>query len=226
MTEKGDTGNDFSLISHNICNSEAETVYFAGRPTHLRLFALKLAEVPCEGKRYTVVSGSGVATLDQYMSERDWEKLARGGSRQSTVRVQYVAPAHPDAWERELRELRAVVDTTRGDIGPVQLEDSRTILVYDGVRTIAEAVFLANAQTSEDIPSRNRVAAMWSRLESAHRVVGASGWICLTNGGNPYDKPVAVVELDPRSRGLSYVGLAWPEGKPQPAECVVPSRSD
>lgn len=249
MYEEGSTGNDFSLISHNICQSDADTVYFAGRPVHLRLFALKLAEVPCGQKHYTVISGSGAATLSRYMKEKDWKTLGGEGSGEPLVTVRYAAPAHPDAWERELRAwhkahphkkaapayltepqkelgtLRSLIDRQGDRIGPVALQDSRTMLVYDGVRTIAEAVFLANAGTpsKDPIPSLDRVAAQWTRLESQHRVAGTSGWICLTNAGNPYDKPVTVVELDPHTRGLSYVGLAWPTGGPQPDDCVVPS---
>ncbi len=253
INDPGQTGNHFSLIGHNICESDAHVVYFAGRPVHLRLFALKLAEVPCHGKKYTIVSGSGAATLDRYLTDDDWKKL-RGDGGNPTITVQYAAPGHPDAWDvalrtwekqqadagrkpaaadrpayltdprRELQELRALIDQqTAGDIGPVQLEDSRTMLVHDGVRTVAEAVFLANAQAVGSIPSRERVAAEWPRLEAAHRVRGTSGWICLTNGGNAYDKPVAVVQLDPRTRKVAFVGLGWPEKKPQPAECVVPS---
>ncbi|MFH8349736.1 amino acid ABC transporter substrate-binding protein [Streptomyces sp. NPDC018045] len=254
INDPGQTGNHFSLIGHNICASDARVVYFAGRPVHLRLFALKLAEVPCHGKKYTIVSGSGAATLDRYLTDDDWERL-RGDGGSPTITVQYAAPGHPDAWDvalrawekeqqaktgrkpaaadrpdyltdprKELQVLRDLIDQpATGDIGAVQLEDSRTMLVYDGVRTIAEAIFLANAQAAESIPSRERVAAEWPRLEAAHRVRGASGWICLTNGGNAYDKPVAVVQLDPRTRRVAFVGLGWPEKKPQPAECVVPS---
>lgn len=242
ISEPGETGNDFSLIGHNICQSPAKVVYFAGRPVHLRLFALKLAEVPCHGKRYKVVSGSGAATLERYMSDADWQKLQGDeGAKDPAVTVQYTAPAHPAAWGkatggakdrpaylaepgRELDELRRLVRRQgAGDIGPVTLDDSRTMLVHDGVRTIAQAVFLANAQSPGAVPPRERVSAQWSRLESAHRVAGTSGWVCLTNAGNPYDKPVSVVELDPRTRKLAFVGLAWPEGRPQPKDCVVPS---
>lgn len=261
INEKGETGNDFSLIGHNICQSDAELVYFAGRPVHLRLFVLKLAEVPCSGKHYTVVSGSGAATLERYMSEDDWRKLAGDGSGEPVVTVQYAAPGHPESWDhavrawqadreadgaaggkkraeeeppaylteprRETEALRLMVSEQRaGDIGPTDLQDSRTMLVYDGVRTIAEAVFLANTQTEDPIPTRERVAAQWARLESAHRVVGTSGWICLTNAGNPYDKPVSVVELDPVQETLTFVGLGWSEGHPQPPDCVVPSGTD
>ncbi|MEI5098825.1 amino acid ABC transporter substrate-binding protein [Streptomyces sp. PmtG] len=244
INDPGETGNDFSLIGHNICQSRAKVVYFAGRPVHLRLFALKLAEVPCRGKRYTIVSGSGAATLDRYLSDADWTKLRGGsGAKQSTVTVEYTAPGHPEAWtralrgkrgkdglahlaepQRELAELRALTRRQgAGDIGPVTYDDSRTMLVHDGVRTIAQAVFLANAQSAGEVPPRERVSAQWSRLESAHRVAGTSGWVCLTNAGNPYDKPVAVVRLDPRTRKLAFMGLGWPEGKEQPGDCVVPS---
>ncbi len=97
------------------------------------------------------------------------------------------------------------------------------MLVHDGVRTIASAVFLANAQAAGTVPRRDRVAAQWPRLEARYRVRGTSGWICLTNGGNAYDKPVAVVKLDPGTRRVAFVGLGWPERKPQPADCAVPS---
>ncbi|MCT2592194.1 ABC transporter substrate-binding protein [Streptomyces sp. N2-109] len=260
ITEVGDTGNDFTTIGHNICQSAAKVVYFAGRPAHLRLFALKLADTPCHGKRYTVISGSGAATLERYMSEADWKRLegSDDGTGEPAVTVQYSAPAHPDTWDRalsdwekereeetgrkpaakerpayltepqkELRALQRVIEQqSAGDIGPVALEDSRTIMVHDGVRTVAEAVFLANSQTEGSVPPLDRVTAQWARLESRHRVTGASGWICLTNGGNPYDKPVAVVELDPSTRKLAFEGIGWPLGEAQPSDCVVPSGID
>ncbi|MFI7342850.1 amino acid ABC transporter substrate-binding protein [Streptomyces sp. NPDC050085] len=249
LTELGDTGNDFAQISLNICDSDAHYVYFAGRPVHLRLFALKLAETPCHDKKYTIVSGSGAATLNRYMKEGDWEALRGGGGpAKPTVTVQYTAPGHPAAWDTELKnwdkshpdpksrpayltqpqqalnDLRRLVDKgTAGDIGPVRLDDSRTMLVHDGVMTIGEAVFLANQQTEGIVPSLSRIIAEWPRLESAHHIVGTSGWICLTNAGNAYDKPVAVVELDPKSRQVNFVGIGWPKGEPQPKSCVVPS---
>ncbi|MFD6436959.1 amino acid ABC transporter substrate-binding protein [Streptomyces venezuelae] len=243
ITDPGDTGNDFTLIAQNICQSTARYVYFAGRPVHLRLFALKLADVQCRGKKYTIVSGSGAATLNRYMKDGDWDRL-RGGGKEPLVTVQYAAPGHPAAWDHELRDtkgakehrdyftepraelnkLRTLIDKgSAGDIGPVPLEDSRTMLVYDGTRTIAKAVLLANAQTEGTVPPLKRVSDMWQRLEAVNRVRGTSGWICLTNAGNAYDKPVAVVELDPRTEKLRYVGVGWPKGRAQPDDCRVPS---
>ncbi|MDT0381341.1 amino acid ABC transporter substrate-binding protein [Streptomyces sp. DSM 42041] len=254
LDEAGSTGNDFSLIGHNICQSEAEVVYFAGRPVHLRLFALKLAEVPCGDRHYTVVSGSGAATLARYMDEGDWRTLRGDDADEPLVTVRYAAPGHPDAWDAELRAWRAaqqegpsaeqppahltqpqeelqrleeLLAREEPRMGDGDLQDSRTMLVYDGVRTIARAVFLAHSGPGTDgpVPPAERVAAQWKRLESQHRVYGTSGWICLTNAGNPYNKPVAVVELAPGDQELAFVGLAWPESRPQPPECVVPSHT-
>ncbi|WP_244165041.1 amino acid ABC transporter substrate-binding protein [Streptomyces silaceus] len=243
ITDPGETGNDFTLIAQNICQSSARYVYFAGRPVHLRLFALKLADVQCSGKKYTIVSGSGSATLERYLSDDDWAKL-RGGGKEPAITVQYAAPGHPQAWNKELSgkdtakarpahftepqeemdKLRALIEKrTAGDIGPVRLEDSRTMLVHDGVRTVARAVVLSNARTKGTVPPLNRVSDMWQRLEAVNRVRGTSGWICLTNAGNAYDKPVAVVQLNPRIKKLEFVGIGWPLGRPQPQDCRVPS---
>ena len=66
------------------------------------------------------------------------------------------------------------------------------------------------------------------QLHFRHRVRGTSGLICLTSAGNPYDKPLAVVELDPGTDGrgrLKFVGLGWPTGREQPYNCVIPSHT-
>jgi ABC-type branched-subunit amino acid transport system substrate-binding protein len=75
IDEPGSTGNQFTQIANNICDSEADTVYFAGRTLHLRIFALKLAQVGCEDRHYTIVSGSDAASLQQAMSQKDWAQL-------------------------------------------------------------------------------------------------------------------------------------------------------
>ncbi|MFF8399732.1 ABC transporter substrate-binding protein [Streptomyces sp. NPDC016172] len=261
IDEAGSTGNQFTQTANNICDSEADTVYFAGRTLHLRIFALKLAEVGCKDRHYTIISGSDAASLRQDMTEQDWARL-RGEDGRAKVTVQYAAPAHPDAWTTELTawtkrwtathrtgpkprdlpqyltEPKAALDALRGQITAAQregidlgstpnLEDSRTMLVHDGLITIGKALHQAQKGGPETtVPSREDVGRQWSLLQSRHRVQGTSGLICLTTGGNAYDKPAAIVELDPGRRGrgtLKFVGLGWPTGKEQPKNCVIPS---
>lgn len=262
IDEPGSTGNQFTQTANNICDSEADTVYFAGRTLHLRIFALKLAEVGCKDRHYTIVSGSDAASLRQDMSEKDWEQL-RGEDGKAKVTLQYAAPAHPDAWDAELavwkkkwdadhdREptkaelpqylvepkaaldtLKKRIETTRTEgvrLGSVpDLEDSRTMLVYDGLVTIGKALHQAQRGGAAVVPDREDVGRQWSLLQSRHRVRGTSGLICLTSGGNAYDKPAAIVQLDPGREGhgkLKFVGLGWPTGREQPKNCVIPSDS-
>lgn len=262
IDEPGSTGNQFTQTANNICDSGADTVYFAGRTLHLRIFALKLSQVDCENRHYTVVSGSDAASLRQGMSEEDWAQL-RGEDGKPKVTVQYAAPAHPDAWRAELAdwkkewerdhdrkpaekelpqyltEPRSALDTLKQRIEDTRregvqlgsapdLEDSRTMLVYDGLVTIGKALHQAQEGGAETVPGRADVGSQWSLFQSRHRVRGTSGLICLTSGGNPYDKPAAVVELDPGREGrgkLHFVGLGWPTGREQPENCVIPSRT-
>ncbi|MFJ8717068.1 amino acid ABC transporter substrate-binding protein [Streptomyces violaceus] len=261
IDEAGSTGNQFTQTANNICDSEADTIYFAGRTLHLRIFALKLAQVGCENRHYTIVSGSDAASLRQAMTEKDWAQL-RGDDGRAKVTVQYAAPAHPDAWTTELTawtknhtathgnkpsaqdlpqyltEPQAALDTLRNQIKATRsegialgatpnLDDSRTMLVYDGLITIGKALHQAQRGAPETTaPTREDVGRQWSLLQSRHRVQATSGLICLTTGGNAYDKPAAIVELDPGRKGegtLKFVGLGWPTGKPQPKNCVIPS---
>ncbi|MFE9680968.1 amino acid ABC transporter substrate-binding protein [Streptomyces sp. NPDC006285] len=263
IDEAGSTGNQFTQTANNICDSEADTVYFAGRTLHLRIFALKLAQVGCKGRHYTIISGSDAASLREDMRENDWERL-RGDGGRAKVTVQYAAPAHPDAWTTQLTawtktwsathrgapkpqdfpqyltEPKAALDTLRGQITQTRregielgsapnLDDSRTMLVYDGLITIGKALHQAQEGAPETtVPTREDVGRQWSLLHSRHRVQGTSGLICLTTGGNAYDKPAAIVELDPGRKGegrLKFVGLGWPTGKEQPKNCVIPSET-
>ncbi|MGW7649113.1 amino acid ABC transporter substrate-binding protein [Streptomyces bobili] len=260
IDEAGSTGSQFEQIANNICGSAADTVYFAGRTLHLRVFALTLAKQTCADRHFTLVSGSDAASLRQAMSEKDWAQM-RGEDGGAKVTVQYAAPAHPAAWDtalaawtkqwkathdREptanelphyLAEPKAALDALNDlikstskagtDLGATpNLEDSRTMLVYDGLVTIGTALHEVQDNDAEQAPSLTDVRQEWSKLQSVHRVRGTSGLICLTSGGNPYDKPVAVVELNPGQgvRGtLKFVGLGWPTGKAQPKNCVIPS---
>ncbi|MFF3350916.1 ABC transporter substrate-binding protein [Streptomyces sp. NPDC002779] len=253
IDEKGDVDNQFRPMVDTICSSGADTVYFAGRSTHLRLFLKRLAQDKCDDTRFTVVSGSDAASLKNKMSDDDWAQLL-DDSGEPAMTVQYAAPSHPDAWNTEIRawqdaeekrtgrrpdaakaprslrdplnELARLRQNARmaGDIGPLDLADSRTMMVHDGVRTAVEAIRGAKLPGKE-APTLEQVGNRWATMQATNRVDGTSGRICLTPAGNPYNKPLAVVKLQPGERAgssrLGYVGLAWPLGRKQSEDCVV-----
>ncbi|MET7617788.1 hypothetical protein [Streptomyces sp. NPDC005408] len=225
--EEGTTANAFDQMVDTICTSSAKVIYFAGRPVQLRQFVNELGNRGCTEKKYLVITGSGASTLASD-KRLDWSAFHKG------VTLQYAAVAHPEAWTgpkaprtggsaAAYRALAGLATRKEiGAIGPVELTDSRTITFYDAGLTAITAIRMRD-DGDPVIPALGRVADSWLRLHGMGKVDGASGWICLDNYGNPYNKAVSVVELAPDSPGrIRFVGLAWPTGRPTPNECTAP----
>ncbi|MFC4015892.1 ABC transporter substrate-binding protein [Nonomuraea purpurea] len=234
----GNLPNMFSDFARNICESNARYVYFAGRAFHLKLFIQQLAGVYCRDKpSYTVITGSDATTIASRLTDGE-RAMLRGdpGIGRPAVSVEYAAPAHPDAWTTEvdkvglpgyLAEPRQAMTELRQDIvdtglGDVNLEDGRTIIAHDVVLTAAKELAKAAAINNTELPSTAQVKESLPNLNAAYRVPGASGWICLTRAGNPYNKPVPVVRLDGGSGKVGLKAVAWPQGGPPKNNCVVP----
>lgn len=231
VNAEGNLSNDFHQMVTNLCVSPAKYVYFAGRPVQLRQFINELGRRSCTGRHYTVISGSHASTLAVDRAF-DWSSLSRG----SGITVRYASLAHPDAWSgphapktggspaayRHLSDLVAEFGTgRRAAIGQMSLTDSRTIITYDSVST-AVAAIRNNTVGKVTMPTLTQVSDGWLRLHGQSKVEGASGWICLDRYGNAYNKAVAVVELDPKTRAARFAELAWPEGKPPTPTCTAP----
>jgi hypothetical protein len=233
VNDEGNLSNDFHQMVTNICVSSARHIYFAGRPVQLRQFVNELGKRACADKHYTVISGSHASTLavDQKF---DWDALGRGRG----ITMRYASLAHPDAWTgpgapktggsaaayRNLSDLVAQFGTgPAAPVGEISLTDSRTIITYDSVST-AVAAIRNNTVGNVPMPTLTQVGNSWLRLHGPNKVEGASGWICLDRYGNPYDKAVSVVHLDPDTRSARFDGLAWPEGVPPAASCTAPNR--
>lgn len=227
------TLNDFRLIVSSLCDSEATTVYFSGRPPELRLLINALGRRGCSHKEYRVVTVSGASTL-AHDEKVQWEAFDHGLS------LEYATVTHGDAWTsgavprtggsaagvEALSEL--VGDGSKagdvGEIGPTDLTDGRTITTHDSAMT-AVAGIRNRVQKKGGIPSRGSIGAAWERLHGSQRVEGAGGWICLDRYGNPYNKAVAIVRLVPGPDGergrIRFEKLAWPKGHAPDAACTV-----
>lgn len=231
FNDESNLANDFHQMVPGICASPANTIYFAGRPVQLRQFLIELSARTCT-KHYTVITGSHASTLmvDEKFADK-WDVLNNG----SGITVRYSALAHPDAWGeqsteatggsktgmKELNGLLRAGDSTGPDaIGPAATADGRIIITYDAVTTAITGI--RNETTkSVTVPSLRNVADSWLRLKGDYRVEGASGWICLDQYGNPYDKAVSVVHLDPATRTAVFDGIAWPLGHAPDANCSI-----
>ena len=226
---------DFEDIAQNICQAAAKDIYFAGRPPQLRMLVEALGSKVCDatGSRFRVITGSGASTVDSYVDKDRLDDWRRALSR---VTVEYAAVGHPDAWTRtkapeaadSRREALALEQEATKQLGlkKADLDDSRLMTIYDATRlAVTNIRHQAKGGTGGvRIPRLDEVFSGWQQLKSANKVLGATGWICLDNQGNPYDKAVALVRLDPAWTGdnkLRFDHVAWPTGTPLTATCTA-----
>ncbi|NBE56692.1 ABC transporter substrate-binding protein [Streptomyces boluensis] len=220
---------DFENIAQNICQSGAEDIYFAGRPPQLRMLVQELGDQPCARTEnsFRIITGSGASTVDSYVPS---DELAQWRRALSRVTVEYAAVGHPDAWEEseapEAEDARAEMrrlKSAAAALGDADLEDSRLMTIYDATRTAVTNI-RRQAEGGKRIPRLDEVASGWHQLKSVNKIRGTTGWICLDNQGNAFNKAVHRVRLDPawrRNEKLEFVGVAWPRGKPLDETCTA-----
>ncbi|MCS0639431.1 hypothetical protein NX801_28120 [Streptomyces sp. LP05-1] len=229
-TDEGATANTFRQITLLICDTRADTVFFAGRHTQLRQFVNALGRRGCGDRKFTVLTGDE----GSYLGADDQLEPA---ALESGVTVRYAALAHPDAWHPRrttpatggspaaydafTAAMETVSREPAGPIGPNRLPDGQAIVAYDAMAAAVQAI--RGAAPEGRLPAPADVGQQWRQLKGPLKVAGASGWICLDNDGNPYDKAVPIVELTPGGKPR-FVGIAWPTGKPPATECVPPRR--
>ncbi|WP_254712182.1 hypothetical protein [Streptomyces sp. TRM64462] len=229
---EGTTANTFRQITHLVCDTRAETVFFAGRHTQLRQFINALGARGCKDRSFRVLTGDEGSYLGAD-PQLDRDALSAG------LTVLYAALAHPDAWQKTatytppatggstaaygefVRALGEVAKAPAGPVGPTALADGQTIVAYDAMAAAVRAVREATPR-GERLPPLADVARQWPQVKGSLKVEGASGWICLDNFGNPYNKAVPVVQLT--ADAPRFVEMAWPEGKPPADDCLPPRR--
>ncbi|MFF8288480.1 hypothetical protein ACF068_04490 [Streptomyces sp. NPDC016309] len=228
--DEGTTANTFQQIAHLLCTTRADTVFFAGRHTQLRQFINALGSRGCTHRKFTVLTGDEGSYLG---ADGELDRGALGAG----LTVRYAALAHPDAWlpprggkaptpggsaeayARFRAMTEAVSGPEAGPVGQVELSDGQAIIAYDAMTVAVQAVRRATVQ-GKRLPALKDVGLQWPQMTGDLGVRGASGWICLDNHGNPYNKAVPVVELTrdkPR-----FVAIAWPDGRPPAADCMPP----
>lgn len=225
---EGTTANTFTRITHLVCDSRAETIFFAGRHVQLRQFINALGGRGCQDRKFTVLTGDEGSYLGAD-PQLDRSALSKG------LTVLYASLAHPDAWRARdgydmpetggsaaaydsfVRALAEVSKAPAGPLGPTSLADGQVIVAYDAMATAVRAVRGATPP-GEHLPPEGDVVRQWPQVKGSLKVAGASGWICLDNHGNPYNKAVPVVRVtqdEPR-----FVAMAWPEGEPPAKDCL------
>ncbi|MEU8761133.1 hypothetical protein [Streptomyces sp. NPDC048659] len=224
-TDEGTTANTFRQITHLICDTRAETVFFAGRHTQLRQFINALGARGCAERPFTILTGDEGSYLGA-------DALLNRAALKGRLTVRYAALAHPDAWRpapgrpvpatggSAVAYQTFAGDVARASAKPVALADGQAIIAYDAMATAVHAIRQATPDKAA-YPELADVVSQWPQVKGSLRVEGASGWICLDNYGNPYNKAVPIVELA-QDGSQRFVAIAWPEGKPPAPACLPP----
>jgi hypothetical protein len=223
ISAAGDVADTFSQIIPNICETDAKWIYFAGRQVQLRLFLNALGIRGCQAKKFTVVTGSAASHLGSD------PQLARATFAQG-ITLDYAAIASPDEWATAssptggspsgYQNLETTLAAPAAPIGPTGLTDGQTIITYDAALTAISAIRDTTTQQTP-MPSLQDIAHEWPQLNGVSKVDGASGWICLDNAGNPYDKAVPIVRYGGSGRPV-FVATAWPAGSLPSPSCTIP----
>jgi hypothetical protein len=222
----GDTANTFESITvPYICGLKGiKWIYFAGRHVQLRLFINALT-TGCPGGQFTILTGADASHLSND-PDLDTSGFSDG------ITLEYAAIAAPGIWgtlsqdadgksPEGYAQFLSTIEADNGKIGPVSLIDGQSIINYDAILT-AIAGIRTQTSASNPLPSLAQVANGWGSLSGTNTVAGASGQICLDNAGNPYDKPVPVIQYSTLGKPVPLTA-AWPTGSPPTWPCIVPS---
>jgi hypothetical protein len=225
----GTTSNQFSQMVVNICGtaSSVKWIYFAGRQVQLRQFINELGNRPCTNRSFTVLTGDAASHL---INDPQLDRGAFGRG----VTLEYAALAYPGVWTSKqapatggsaagYNDFAGTLHSRArgGRLGPVDLTDGQAIIAYDAALTGVTAI-RRTTTPGTPMPSLPDIANEWPDLNGALKIDGASGWICLDNSGNPYDKAIPIVRYNPKGPP-TFVAVAWPAGAPPAAACTIPA---
>jgi hypothetical protein len=221
--DESDTAGQFRLMVQNLCETSANLILFAGRHTQLRQFVNELGRRGCTPHSFTILTGDDASHLAA-------DPLLDRTALTSGITVEYAALAYPGSagavsgqsqgsWPAAYQDFRQAMGKADLPVDLAELGDGQAIMAHDAVWTAVTAI--RNLSAGGQKPTYAAIIHEWPLLYSTNRVDGASGWICLDNHGNPYDKPVPVVAIG-ATGPPSFVKLVWPAGRPPALPCVPP----
>ncbi|HEY5837158.1 ABC transporter substrate-binding protein [Streptomyces sp.] len=196
--------NAFASVANGVCAKRPEAVFFAGRGANLRNFITAMS-APARRCQVTVLTGDDAVGVypDRSLDEAN-RKQFESNWRNSKVTALYTALGHPalpgrlyDADHNPLPGFTKLYHDTFGQTDGDMFEDGQVILAHDAVWTLGAAVRAAAGETGTAPVTPGSVL---SALVSLADVQGISGKIDLGSDGNPQDKAMALVQLEPDRR--------------------------
>lgn len=179
-----------------LCDRDPDVVYFAGRGKHLMTFINHLANRTCPEQEFTVMTGDDTSNL----TVAELRKAAQRG-----VEVFYTGIAHPRMWQEKPTAVSKVSAGYFAEGGWMSehfpsdpLDDGQAMVGHDATLTAVRAIRMAAEQG--DRLTTSVVGAMFTQMHGTFRVRGASGFLAFHNNGNPVNKALPILELQPSGR--------------------------
>lgn len=215
--------NALSSIAGKICDrprdDRPDAAFFAGRGPELRAFIQAAA---AGGRRCAITVLSGSSAVGLYFGIRsDRAERARFSAlwAASGVRVRYTAFTHPEVPAEVYAEadanpypaFRAAYLAQPRFGGETGLRSGQAMQGHDALLVLGLAVRRAAADSGVDQVGPGSVLQMLDQVDTLGTVPGVSGPISFDDDGDPQDKPMALVEMDPRDDGAyRYVETLQP----------------
>lgn len=205
--------NTFLQMMPNLCVTQPDVVYFAGRENDLSSFVAQLASRKCGSKEVIVLTG------DLALTGEPGPDMLQG--LESGVTVLGPGLAHPDAWAEEPGGTfnKASVEGFRKvgcslcyeKIFPEdRLDDGVAILAHDAVFTAIWAV--RNSAVHGGQVTAGEVLQIRNRLNGELAVPGASGALEFDQRGDPVNQAIPILRVRLHDTP-EYVTMSSPTGR-------------
>lgn len=200
--------NRFTRMLTDICVNRPDVIVFAGRAVDLTSFMRALSEGgACHISTLDVVTGDDAVQIVG-------EPLPSSGHLR--FRVFYSALAHGAQWDSEPPDSNNrrnfdgfAQEFVKGRFSRDDLDDGHAMMNYDAALTAITAI-RQNPLASSD-PST--VSDYLLGFRCTNVIPGASGIIALQQDGNPTNKAMPILQIQPDG-SLTQEGFAWPAGTP------------
>ncbi|EST23215.1 hypothetical protein N566_25885 [Streptomycetaceae bacterium MP113-05] len=224
LSNESSAGNALANVADKVCrdSSPADAVYFAGRGRNLKTF-IEAAGAQGRTCGTTVYSGDDAVgmffDLFQNENERAYEEFLRRWE-DSGVQVQYTALAHPDAaatiyaGDRRNPYLDFLDWYEERFTGEADLYSGQAMLGYDATFAVGVAVRDAAGRNADKKLAPGDIRQMLGSINGITALRGVSGPVSFDRIGNPENKPLPLVSLDPAGGTHHYVlkDVLRPEG--------------
>ncbi|MGQ0779354.1 MAG: hypothetical protein ACT4NY_33895 [Pseudonocardiales bacterium] len=213
----GGVANAMRGMLRNICVQKPDVVYFAGRTSALAAFVQALPARPCPELPINIVAGADAVEFVTKVARNEPE-LRNGLNANASVR--YTGQAHPESWTAapesysaaSTSHFRSTCDYCFNTLFPGEsLEDAGAIVGHDAIVTAVTAIRPGQGSDINDEP--DLVSQEFKRLHGIDAVPGAGGWISLDPLGNPVNKAVVILQVNPDGT-LKFLTLSSSLGSP------------